>query len=390
MGQAARLTDRRSAPSGELLALSESIAEGVAFCRGSRIAWASRRLAELAGRRSGDELVGKSLDGLLEDAGEGIPRPGAPAALCRMAGVGSPDRRIRVASAGVPGEGEGESLTMWVFEDVTEVRVAEQELQRMGGALEQAQRELVTLREQARRRDEERGELLAMLSHELRTPVTVISGYNRLLLSEEMGELGSEQRRFVNESSKSCERLVSFFDSLVNAPPGESLQLIAGCPQAELLEPTIHGVTRLLGPMLDERDLRVDVRLAPGALGACFDRTRIEQVLTNLIANAIKYGKSGGAIEVATRPLPDAGGHWVEVSVADEGPGVAGDLRDRIFEPYVRGEDGDAAGMGLGLAICRRIVEAHGGSIAVDDRKGGGSRFSFTLPATHEHAGKES
>ena len=75
----------------------------------------------------------------------------------------------------------------------------------------------------------------------------------------------------------------------------------------------------------------------------------------------------------------------MEVSVADEGPGVTREQRERIFEPYVRGEGREQTGMGLGLAICKRIVEAHGGSIVVADREGGGSRFSFTLPAAEEH-----
>jgi signal transduction histidine kinase len=248
----------------------------------------------------------------------------------------------------------------------------------------------VALRAEVRQRADERADLLAMVSHELRTPLTVISGYNKLLLSEEVGELAAEQRRYLRESSKSCARLNSFVDSLLEARSEKPLELASGKLCAASLEPTILGVTGFLRPMLEERDQRVDVCFAPGALHACFDRIRIEQVLTNLIANAIKYAKSASTIEVATRPLSAGGQDWIEVSVADEGPGIPRDQRERIFEPYVRGEGNGQTGLGLGLAICRRIVEAHGGSIVVVDREGGGSRFSFTLPVAEEASARES
>ena len=84
----------------------------------------------------------------------------------------------------------------------------------------------------------------------------------------------------------------------------------------------------------------------------------------------------------ASEAAAAAGRHFVEVVVSDDGPGIAAQDRERIFEPYVRAGDGSrAGGLGLGLAICKRIVEAHGGTILLTDAPGGGSRFSFTLPA---------
>ena len=98
--------------------------------------------------------------------------------------------------------------------------------------------------------------------------------------------------------------------------------------------------------------------------------------------NAIKFGKSGGVIRISPARINAAGHCFIEVAVIDQGPGVASHDRDRIFEPYVRAaRDSEAGGLGLGLAICRRIVEAHGGAITASDEPGGGSRFSFTLPA---------
>jgi signal transduction histidine kinase len=104
----------------------------------------------------------------------------------------------------------------------------------------------------------------------------------------------------------------------------------------------------------------------------------------NLLANAIKYARRGGRVRVASC---SADGARVEVRVEDDGPGVAPEDRERIFEPYVRaGEGRRAGGLGLGLAICKRIVEAHGGTIGVSDRPGGGSVFAFSLPTARPGA----
>jgi signal transduction histidine kinase len=97
----------------------------------------------------------------------------------------------------------------------------------------------------------------------------------------------------------------------------------------------------------------------------------------------VRYARRQGTLEVATRALPrDAEGRvLIEVSVADDGPGVAASDRTRIFEPYVQADpDGRSGGLGLGLAICKRLVEAHGGTIGVRERAGGGACFYFTLP----------
>jgi signal transduction histidine kinase len=216
----------------------------------------------------------------------------------------------------------------------------------------------------------------------------VISGYNRLLLSEDVGPLVADQRRFLRESAKSCKRLDTFIGNLLEASRearGEAgLDLRDGS-----LEPVVLGVTGFLRPLLDERGLRLELDLDPAALCARFDTMRVEQVLTNLIGNSIRYAKVDGVISVSTRVQTGGGScagtsdneDWIFVAVCDDGPGVAGADQQRIFEPYVRaGEDRHAGALGLGLAICKRIVEAHGGIIRVSDRSGGGACFEFSLP----------
>ena len=228
------------------------------------------------------------------------------------------------------------------------------------------------------------------MSHELRTPITFINGYNRLLLREEVGPLTSEQRRFLEESTKGCQRLSAFVGNLLEASRetqgGEILELGTGA-----IVSVLEGVAELFQQMLAEHDVRLIVK-GDTDLAARFDRLRIEQVLTNLVTNALKYTDGGSTIELSASVLSRAGGgaELIEIVVADDGPGVDPSNRERIFEPYVQvGEDSGAGGLGLGLAICRRLVEAHGGTISVDERPGGGARFAFTLPRVADIEARE-
>jgi signal transduction histidine kinase len=127
---------------------------------------------------------------------------------------------------------------------------------------------------------------------------------------------------------------------------------------------------------------------------ARFDRTRLEQILINLLGNAIKFSPPGAAIEISicSTPQTSEGGAerpCVEFRISDPGPGVAPAYRQRIFEPYVQvGEESGGGGLGLGLAICKRLVEAHGGEISAEGRSEGGISFVFTIPVADAHTGR--
>jgi signal transduction histidine kinase len=256
-----------------------------------------------------------------------------------------------------------------------------EDLARAERALERATAEIAALRERLASEIAEREDLVTIVTHELRTPLTVIAGFHKLLLSERVGPLTPEQRRFLEESNRSCLRLDSLVENLVDA----ARQLAQGGGGLDVceasLESSVRSVVELLGPVLAERDVRVEVSFGRGATRARFHPLRIEHVLSNVIGNAARFATRGGRIEVATRPEPAACPRWIEVSVTDDGPGVAPEDRERIFRPWVRAGGQDGGGLGLGLSICKRIVEAHGGTITVADAAGGGSRFSFTLPA---------
>jgi signal transduction histidine kinase len=257
----------------------------------------------------------------------------------------------------------------------------DREIDRLREALLVAQREIQSLRERIRIDASERDELLTVVSHELRTPVTVIAGYNKLLLSRQVGGLNAEQTRFLEESTKSCRRLSAFIGKLVDVSGlvrGETA-LTRGDVE---LAPLIGGVVAFLRPLLERAEQHVEVCLADDAQCAYCDAGRIEQVITNLLNNAMKHARAGKSIRVSSRAVDRDGAGAVEIRVEDEGPGVAPVDRERIFDPYVRLSRHDVSGgLGLGLAICRRIVKAHGGEIAVTEREGGGSLFVFDLPA---------
>jgi two-component system sensor histidine kinase KdpD len=142
--------------------------------------------------------------------------------------------------------------------------------------------------------------------------------------------------------------------------------------QAVPLEELLTDRVRKLNRILRHARVQVDVPFTLPLADA--DYTLLDQVITNLLANAARHSPDGGVIRVRARDVDG----WIEVAVADQGPGVDPTDAERIFEPFSRGEGSDSSG--VGLAICRAIVEAHGGSIAVRGAESGGALFVFTIP----------
>jgi signal transduction histidine kinase len=229
-----------------------------------------------------------------------------------------------------------------------------------------------------------RCELVHMVSHELRTPITVISGFARLIQDGNHGELNSEQRRFADEILKACGRLDNFVGDLLEASPDLDTPFSVEPVSADLHE-TLEAQFESLAPILEEHGVKVEARLRASPSKLAFDTRRIEQVVTNLLTNAIRYGRNAGVIRIATTLVPQGDGSAVrdffEVSVEDDGPGIPEADRERLFEPYVRGQIAEEkSGLGIGLAISQRIIHAHGGRIWVEASEFGGARFVFSLP----------
>jgi two-component system sensor histidine kinase KdpD len=134
------------------------------------------------------------------------------------------------------------------------------------------------------------------------------------------------------------------------------------------------------------RGRELDVRIPEDLPLVAFDPVLVEQVIINVVENAAKYTPPESPIEVAAI----ASGGEVTIEIADRGPGIPADHRDRVFEKFFRLRDGEGGGVGLGLTICRAIVNAHGGRIWVSERSGGGASFRFTLPLEGAEMGAKS
>jgi len=356
--------------------LAEALSEGVAFVAEGRIVWANDALASMAARAGAADLAGLALGELVADLGTGLPDAArSPAAGC---GLRQPKGGVRAVTWRLAWPELAPGTDAWVIEDPTRVRELEEELLRAAQDLHRLHREAAALRDRLHHERTTRDEILAVVSHELRTPVTVIGGYGRILLREDVGPLTPEQRRFLEESNKACRKLDAFIDRLFAgsrvAQGGEVLEVRSGG-----LRPLLEDVAERMQPLFAARRSRLLLD-APNECPARFDPMRIEQVLTNLLDNALKYAGPDATVEIAARPVECGGRPMLEVAVSDDGPGIPPGDRLRVFQAYVRGPGAAANGLGLGLALCKRIVEGHGGAISLGDRPGGGCRFAFTLP----------
>lgn len=219
-----------------------------------------------------------------------------------------------------------------------------------------------------------RSALLSSVSHDLRTPLGVITGATSTLLQDEATLEPAARRELVETAHEEAERLNRLVRNLL-----DMTRLASGAirPKKEWhpLDEIIGGALHRLESRLGGRT--VDVKLAADLPPILLDDVLIELVLINVLENAIKYTSPESPIEILAKALPGA----VEVEVADRGLGIPAAEQDHIFEKFYRlDREGSAGGAGLGLAICRGFVEAHGGRIWVEDRENGGSRFRFTLP----------
>jgi two-component system sensor histidine kinase KdpD len=222
-------------------------------------------------------------------------------------------------------------------------------------------------------------ELLSILSHELRAPLTTIKGSSRTLLRHGARLDAETTRQLLADIDGEADRLHRLIDNLLD------LSRAGAGPDALRTEPTavdvlIRQVVADATARAGQRRLRV--RVAGDLPRPSIDAVRIEQVLRNLIDNAVKYSPPGGTIDVAASARSGASGSEIVVTVADQGPGIAPEYQERVFDRFFRVEpEGmSVGGAGLGLAICRRFVEIHGGRIEVVSAAGQGATFRFTLP----------
>ena len=288
------------------------------------------------------------LDALLSKVGRAASQPGTPVSSEVELG-GLTERRVLISASTMPG---GDGGVLLVFIDVT------------------ALRKLETMRR----------DFVANVSHELRTPVTsVLSGAETLrgVLEQNPAKAAS----FVDIIERNAERLRLLIEDLLDLSriEGKGLKLT---PEPLRVQGVVQHVLALFRERADKRSITLCTDI-PEDLKIVTDRRALEQVLTNLIENAVKYGKDGGKVTVSAAPAGPSSKAKISLSVHDDGAGIPAQHLPRLFERFYRvdaGRSRELGGTGLGLAIVKHLVEAMHGTIGVDSAEGEGTRFEMLLP----------
>lgn len=214
-----------------------------------------------------------------------------------------------------------------------------------------------------------------MISHDLRSPLMAMGNALTLLKSGVKGNLPAAALQRIDTSARNVDRLIVLVNDLLDFQ-----KLKAGKMELLVEEFPIEGVIVEAASMVEEaaRENDIEMVLPNGNTSVCGDRIKLMQVAVNLISNAIKFSGKGGTVKVEVSSDLE----FVSLSVSDTGPGVPEDFQQRIFEPFEQAPSAKKKeGTGLGLAICRLVVEAHLGTIKVENRTEGGSVFTVNLPA---------
>ncbi|MCT2558427.1 ATP-binding protein [Tsuneonella sp. YG55] len=221
-------------------------------------------------------------------------------------------------------------------------------------------------------------EFVSTVSHELRTPLTSIGGSLGLLAAGAAGPLEEKVARLVSIAHSNCERLIRLINDILDIEKIESGKMqfdLRRMSLAPLLQRTAQA-NRAFG---DAHAVAIELSMPPWPVAVMGDPDRLEQLLTNLVSNAVKHSPAGETVHIA---LETAGGR-ARIEVRDRGDGIPEDFRDRIFGKFAMADGSDSrrrGGTGLGLAIAREIAVSHAGSLGFADREGGGTVFAVELP----------
>jgi signal transduction histidine kinase len=242
------------------------------------------------------------------------------------------------------------------------------------------------------------------MSHELRTPLNAVIGFSELLLDPNIGPLSpDEQREFLTNILTSGKHLLRLINDVLDLSKIEAGKMELQ-PGALSLSDMVNGVLGTVKTLAAKKQLHVGSDLAPDLPLAWADPPRLKQILYNLLSNAIKFTPSGGVVTVTARPVTCSSGQlvdssrpvdqstarpvdgsrdYIEILVADTGIGIPAEDLARIFQEFEQVADPTRPrqeGSGLGLALVKKLVEMHGGSIRVASAPGKGSTFTFTIP----------
>ncbi len=290
----------------------------------------------------------------------------------------------------LPGASHGPPTgVLHLVEDVTAGGLLQQtltqhrnELRLLRDRLTQQNSQLAAANAELRQLDELKSRFVSIAAHELRSPLTAISGYLELLTDEGGDPLSAEQRGYLQIIERGISRLLTIINNLLDLTRIEAGRVELVLQPLNLAE-IVAWVVEELRPSLTERAVRLTVHAPPDLPPALADATRAPQILGNLLSNAVKYSQPGGQIGVHLTPRPAAGD--ILVAVADQGVGIPLADQPRLFSRFYRASTASetgATGAGLGLYITRLLVELHGGQVWLDSAPGQGSTFYATFLAS--------
>jgi PAS domain S-box-containing protein len=322
------------------------------------------------------------------------PNESSQAAITEVLEAGEPfqyevcvdDRWFAIRLDPIPPRPDVEPSVVAVISDISERRHAENERTQLLRNTERARKEaeISRLEAEAARAEAEqasraKSEFLAVMSHELRTPLNAIDGYAELLELEVRGPITAAQRDDIRRIRRSQKHLLSLINDVLNF-----VRLDAGGVRYEItafdLSEAVRDVEDVTTPQLRARQLQFVVRNCAAGVRVRADRDKVEQILVNLMTNAIKFTEPNGQIAMECASSPER----VTVRVTDTGRGIPEDKLSAIFEPFVqvaRSARAPNEGVGLGLAISRDLSRAMGGDLVAESTVGRGSTFTLTLPS---------
>jgi signal transduction histidine kinase len=257
------------------------------------------------------------------------------------------------------------------------------------------------LRTVARLQEEvrERTTTLSTAAHELRTPLAIVAGYIELLASGRPGEINAEQKRILKEAMDNCARLENVVRDFLAFGALETGSMALNLQEGDLVS-CLREVYEIWMPRFQIKGVALYFPAKVQMVRFVFDWHKVQHVVSNLMENALKYTPAGGSVWISAHPyhwerlpgeesrsspsvdVPPANVNAIWITVADTGPGISPEYQHEIFREFfaIPHPGTERRGVGLGLAIARRLIQSHGGKIWVESELGAGSKFSFLLP----------
>lgn len=373
-----------------LLSVTNGIAENIVLLsRERRVEWANTTaLLSYAGGRA-EEIIGKHcfevfhrLDAPCEESALGC----CPLQEYRRTGCAGNFTHVHYA-----GDGRAFHVEVGVYPILDEQGQVAQYVHLSRDLTERMRFEqnLIKTAEELRRVDQMKSEFISVASHELRTPLTSINNAVDLMLKKRAGEITGAQENFLTMARRNIVRLSKLINDILNVAKIESGKMELQYGEADI-GALVGNVINTMKSLADAKAIELSVEIQEDLPPIPMDSARVEQVLLNLIGNAVKFTPDKGRVTVQARLVegvgqpPGAARAFLEVAVRDTGIGISAQDLERVFEKFYQAEDSltdrERTGTGLGLAISRGLVEKHGGELTCTSTVGEGSTFRFTLP----------